>query len=186
MLVDAVAECVQQGYDLRLKIVGGGKHKSELMDRARKHGLGERVIFTGEIPSGDPVRLSLDEADLFILPSRTEGMPRAMIEAMARGLPCIGTTVGGIPELLEREDMVALNNAAALAQKIREVVADPNRMELMSKRNLAKAQEFREEILRERRIKFYNYIELMTDEWQRTGIHPCTRMSRVCAMRVRF
>ena len=109
-----------------------------------------------------------------------------MIEAMARGLPCIGTAVGGIPELLEREDMVPLNNAAALAQKIREVLTDRNRMERMSKRNLVKAMEFREETLQERRIKFYKYIKSMTGEWQRTGVHPCIWTNRVRGIRQKF
>ena len=57
MLIDAVAKCVQHGYDLKLTIVGSGKHKSELEDRARARGLGKRVHFTGEMPSGDAVRL---------------------------------------------------------------------------------------------------------------------------------
>ena len=173
ILIDAVARCVKDGFDLKLFIVGGGKHKSELEARAMAKGLGDRAFFLGELSAGDAVRQRLDEADLFILPSRTEGMPRAMIEAMARGLPCIGTAVGGIPELLPSEDMVPPNDAPALAKKIREVLAEPERMIQMSRRNLAKVEEFREENLRRRRVQFYSYIKNMTEEWQKAGVHPC-------------
>lgn len=89
-----------------------------------------------------------------------------MIEAMALGLPCIGSTAGGIPELLPPEDMVPPNDAQALAMKIREVVSDPERMTRMSARNLEKAKGYHEDILRERRNKFYQYVKERTTEWK--------------------
>lgn len=186
VLIDAVARCVEDGFDLKLVIVGGGKHKSELAARAAARGLRDRACFAGELPAGEAIRKRLDEADLFVLASRTEGIPRAMIEAMGRGLPCIGTAVGGIPELLQTEDMVSPNDASALAQQISQVLTDSNRMIRMSKRNLAKAQEFREENLRERRIKFYNYIKYMTEEWRRTGFHSCIWADQVRGIRQKF
>ena len=63
--------------------------------------LRDRVRFRGQLTTPVDVRAELDRADLFVLPSRQEGLPRAMIEAMARALPCIGSSVGGIPELLQ-------------------------------------------------------------------------------------
>jgi glycosyltransferase involved in cell wall biosynthesis len=88
-----------------------------------------------------------------------------MIEAMARALPCVGSTVGGIPELLPREDMVPPGDADALARKIIEIVSDPQRMQRMSARNLARAGDFQEEVLRERRLEFYRYVREQTEEW---------------------
>jgi glycosyltransferase involved in cell wall biosynthesis len=85
-----------------------------------------------------------------------------MIEAMALGLPCIGSAVGGIPELLPLEDMVTPADATALSRKIREVVTDPERMARMSERNLKRAREYREGVLRERRITFYQYLKERT------------------------
>ena len=73
-----------------------------------------------------------------------------MIEAMARALPCIGSTVGGIPELLPAEDMVPPGDADGLARKISEIVSDSQRMQRMSARNLARAGDFQEDVLRER------------------------------------
>jgi glycosyltransferase involved in cell wall biosynthesis len=167
ILIDAVAIAVREGLDLRLIVVGDGKHQPKLAARAARKGLGERVKFIGRLPAGEPVRRQLDMAHLFVLPSRTEGMPRAMIEAMARGLPCIGTMVGGIPELIPPEDMVPPNDALLLARKIHEVLSNPDRIVEMGQRNLCKARHYREEVLRERRQTFYRHVRRKTEEWQK-------------------
>jgi len=167
VLLDAVGQCFRQGLDLELVLIGGGKYQQQLEARAEALGLGLRVRFLGQLPAGEAVCSELDRADLFVLPSRQEGLPRAMIEAMARALPCIGSTVGGIPELLPPEDMVPPGNAEALAAKIREVVGDPARIAHMAARNLQKAGEYREEVLRGRRIGFYRYVRKATETWIR-------------------
>jgi glycosyltransferase involved in cell wall biosynthesis len=165
VLIDAVARCVADGLDLRLVLVGDGQYRPELEDRAAQHGINSRVCFLGQLPGSAAVREQLDQADLFVLPSYQEGLPRAMVEAMARGLPCIGSTVGGIPELLPPEDMVPPGDAVALADTIRAVVENPQRMSAMSARNLARASEYRNDILQARRTAFYRYIRAQTQDW---------------------
>ncbi len=113
------------------------------------------------------MRGELDRADLFVLPSRQEGLPRAMLEAMARGASLHRVHGGGIPELLPAEDLVPPGDAQALAAKIREVVGDPERMARMSARNLAKAEEYRDEALRERRLAFYDHLRKRTEIWSK-------------------
>lgn len=165
VLIDAVAICVEQGLDLKLTLVGDGQYRPQLEAQAVTRGLKERVCFKGQLTAGEAVRTHLDQADLFVLPSRQEGLPRAMIEAMARGLPCVGSTRGGIPELLPTEDMIPPGDAIALANKIREVVTDSERMAHMSAYNLEKAENYRGAILRERRNAFYRYIQAETEAW---------------------
>lgn len=165
VLLQALHHCIKQGLNLSLIVVGDGKHRGELEALAVSLGLSERVCFLGQLPAGEAVRAQLDAADVFVLPSRTEGLPRAMIEAMAWGLPCIGSTAGGIPELLPPEDMVAPGDAYALAHKIREVVTNPERMARMSTRNLEKARRYAEPILHQRRIEFYQYVKSETEAW---------------------
>lgn len=165
ILLKAFDICVKGGLNLKLVIVGGGKYIKELKKWAEKKNINNRITFTGQLSHGKAVYSQLDDADLFVLPSRQEGLPRAMIEAMARGLPCIGSTVGGIPELLQPEDLVIPGDDQALAQKIKEVVTNPERMNAMSARNLAKAREYREEILSEKRNSFYRYVKEKTEEW---------------------
>ena len=165
VLLEAIRRCVRDGIDLELVWIGGGKHQMQIEAQAQALGLGTRVKFPGQLPAGEAVREEMDRADVFVLPSRQEGLPRAMIEAMARALPCIGSTVGGIPELLPAEDLVPPGDHAALAAKIREVVSSPNRLARMSVRNLAKAQEYRDESLLKRRIEFYRYVRKATEAW---------------------
>ncbi|MGL5924164.1 glycosyltransferase family 4 protein [Chroococcidiopsis sp.] len=166
VLIKAVASCIHdKGLNLTLTLVGDGKHRSELEALAAELKIAEYVRFLGQLTVGDAVRTQLDRADLFVLPSYQEGMPRAMIEAMARGLPCIGSTVGGIPELLPAEDMVSPGNVMALADKIHEIAIDPDRMAQMSVRNLEKAKEYREKLLRERRSEFYRQVRKTTEAW---------------------
>jgi glycosyltransferase involved in cell wall biosynthesis len=165
VLIDALAACVQEELDLKLILVGDGQYRPMLEARAAALGLGERVSFRGQLTSGDPVRSELDHANLFVLPSHQEGLPRALIEAMARALPCIGSTVGGIPELLPPEDLVSPGDVAALARKIREMVTDPQRMAHASARNLERAKAYREEALFERRVTFYRSLRERTESW---------------------
>lgn len=165
VLLQAVAQCVHQGLDLELAVVGDGGHRGRLERQAASLGLTERVFFRGQLPAGGAVREELDRADLFVLPSKTEGLPRAMIEALARALPCIGSTVGGIPELLPPEDMVPPGDVAALAGKIREVVGDPQRRQRMATRNLRRAADFRSELLRQRHREFCQFLRQRTEQW---------------------
>ncbi len=82
--------------DCKLVLVGeGGEHARLVADAAD---LGERVLFTGHQPDSWPYFCI---ADLFVLPSHTEGSPLALFEAMAAGVPILATTVGGIPEAVE-------------------------------------------------------------------------------------
>ena len=159
VLIDAVARCVLKGMDLQLTMIGDGRARPILESLPAASELGNRLRFLGLLPAGKAVRDEFDKADLFVLPSRTEGLPRAMIEAMARGLPCIGSTVGGFPELLPDEDLVPPDDTAALAQKIQEVLTNKDRMQRMSRRNLEKAKEYGSDILRARRTAFYQHIK---------------------------
>jgi len=165
VLVDALARCVQRGLDLRLAFVGDGKYRNELDASATAQGLAGRVDFLGQLPMGEGVARVLDQADLFILPSHQEGLPRAMVEAMARALPCIGSTVGGIPELLPPEDLVPPGDVEALTLKIQEIATDPTRMTRMSRRNLETAGQYRDSVLQERRKAFYEYVRSGIEAW---------------------
>lgn len=167
ILIKSVHTLVKSGLSVKLIIIGDGKYKISLIEMVKNFNLQNNVSFLGHLPAGVNIRKELDNSDLFVLPSRTEGLPRSMLEAMARGLPCIGSTAGGIPELLPEKDLVPPGDVDALANKIIEVISDPERMNRMAKQNLEKAKEYREDILRERRIAFYGYIKQKTEEWKK-------------------
>jgi glycosyltransferase involved in cell wall biosynthesis len=175
VLLDAVARCRQNGLDARLVVVGDGTHRSALEQRCDALKIHERVTFRGHLPFGDAVRRELDKADLFILASRQEGLPRALLEAMARGLPAIGSTAGGIPELLPVEDLAPPSDAVALANKIEEACSDPARLEKMSRRNLATAHEYEETQLEVRRQTFLERVRDESKRW--THRNPKSRLA---------
>ncbi len=166
ILMKALVLCLQKGFQPVLTLVGDGMNRAFLEEMSRALGISDRISFTGELSAGNNVRKKLDEADLFVLPSRQEGLPRALIEAMARGLPSVGSRVGGIPQLLLDEDMVPPGNAIALATKIMDIASNPLRMSEMSKRNVQRAGQYTEQKLRDRRDEFYSYVRDRTAECQ--------------------
>src|SRR5262249_49416325 len=138
--------------------VGDGIHRPQIENVARQLGLAAECNFLGQLPAGDAVRAQCDRAHLLVMPSFAEGLPRAMIEAMARGLPCIGSAVGGIQELLPPEDMFPPNNVEKLEAKLMEVLGDPARMQQMSRRNLVTAKRYQEGNMLSRRREFYQTL----------------------------
>ncbi len=165
ILIDAVARCVRAGADLNLAIIGDGKHQPEMEARCYEKGIVDRVQFLGRLPAGEQVRSKFDQADLCVLPSFTEGLPRVLIEAMGRSLPCIGSDVGGIPELLGPENVVPAGLAGSLAGKIMEMLADPARMARESEKNLNVANRYHANALGLRRRKFYQHLRDRTQSW---------------------
>lgn len=84
----------------------------------------------------------LDQLDLYIQPSFTEGLPRALIEAMSRGLPALASDVGGIPELLDAEYMFSSFEEDIFADKILKFIQDENLRELCGNNNYIKAKDY--------------------------------------------
>jgi glycosyltransferase involved in cell wall biosynthesis len=166
VVIDAVAALAREGHDVRLTWVGDGMYQPAMEARAQDLGISTRVDFLGALPPGAAVREELDKANLFLLVSRAEGLGRALIEAMARGLPCIGSNVGGILELLPTEDLVEPGEAAALTEKIREIASNPSRMATMAERNLFKAKEYRADALLERQLAFLRSVREQATTWQ--------------------
>lgn len=165
ILIEAVAVCRKKGFNVQLTLLGDGVYQDAFMRKAQESGIAKFVEFIGRIPPGQPIREYLDNADIFVLPSLTEGLPRSLIEAMARALPCIGTAVGGIKELLLERDLVNPGNVEHLADKLMSVITNPDRMREMSLYNLEKAKEFRFDELNKRRIKFYKKVSEATREY---------------------
>lgn len=118
-LIAATAQLAAQGLAIMVIIVGDGRHHERLRDMARDLGVASQIRFVGRVNSRTVIRELFSEADLFCMPSRTEGLPRALIEAMAQGLPAVATRVGGIPELLAPSALVSPDDPVGLAQRIR-------------------------------------------------------------------
>lgn len=98
VLVDAAALVLQRFPDARFHCVGGGPERSRIETRMAARGVAHAFSLLGP---QDDVAARLSAADIFVLPSRTESMPNALLEAMAAGLPVVASAVGGIPEVID-------------------------------------------------------------------------------------
>lgn len=157
-LIEAIALLARDGLPVRLVHVGEGRFRPRLTRLAARRGVAGQVAFRGALPPGESVRAEFDAADLFVMPSRTEGQGRALIEAMARAMPAIGSTAGGIPELLPSECLVAPDDVSGLAAKIRRMLSDPGWQAVASARNLRRARDFSATVLAERRTVYYRLV----------------------------
>ncbi len=173
LVISALRDCRSAGLDVELVIVGDGRERAELARHAERLGVQRWVTFRGQLPAGAAVRRELDDAHLFVMASRVEGLPRALVEAMARALPCIGTQVGGIPELLPPEALVPTEDAAALAARIRELAADDGRRREWSRRSWETARTYREAELQPTREAFFRAVaEAARTERPHSGAEP--------------
>jgi glycosyltransferase involved in cell wall biosynthesis len=157
-LLHAAALC-ESRLTFRILLVGAGHYLPEMKTLAAQLGIADRVEFRGELSSGRSIFEFLDSIDLFVMPSRAEGLPRALVEAMFRGCPCIASTVGGIPELLDASDLVPPGSPERLAKLILQVAADSDRLLAMSARNLDKAAQFSPQTLNELRRAFLEEVK---------------------------
>lgn len=99
ILVRAFADLLEQGYVVRLKFVGDGEDRKQLESYVMSQALNSLVEFEGAL-NHEQTRKILGSADLFVLASFAEGLPVALMEAMAMEIPCISTYIAGIPELI--------------------------------------------------------------------------------------
>lgn len=122
---------------IRLVQIGGGPLTAELAAQVERLGLGDRVELRG-VDWSVRVADGLSAFDLFVLPSRTEGLPVSIMEAMLAGLPIVSTDVGSVREEVTPGDnglLVPPEDPAALAVAINELMADPARRVEMGRRS---------------------------------------------------
>lgn len=126
---------LMQAFDLAapmgkatLTIVGGGDLMDEVVAWARQHG--DAVTIAGWVDGSDVLKL-YDASDVLLLPSYAEGFPNVVIEAMARGLPVIATSIGAIPDTLNdgrNGVVIAPRDGAALAAAMARYIVEPERV----------------------------------------------------------
>jgi glycosyltransferase involved in cell wall biosynthesis len=139
-LLDAVELLAQDGVELEVVIVGGGPLEDELRTRAASSRASVHVL-----GSRDDVPELLPAFDLFVVSSRFEGLPIAMLEAMAAGVPVVATDVGGVPEVIAGERggrLVAAASPASLADAIKDLLEDADARSRLSAAARTRAADF--------------------------------------------
>ncbi len=130
-LIDAWALVAATHPEARLVIAGSGDQEQAIRARITRHGLQEKVRLLG---SRDDVPQLLQAADLFVSSSHLEGLPVAVLEALAAGLPVVGTEVGDVPHVLIKDTGIVVppRQPAQLAEAIVALLDDPARRQAMS------------------------------------------------------
>jgi glycosyltransferase involved in cell wall biosynthesis len=127
VLIAAAPRILARYADAEFWVVGDGTCREQLIGLARSSGVSQSFHFLGH---REDVPAVLAQADLFVLPSRSEAFPNAVTEAMAAGLPVVATDVGGIPELVadgQTGRLVPPGDAAALSRALLDLLDDPAR-----------------------------------------------------------
>jgi glycosyltransferase involved in cell wall biosynthesis len=132
-----------KGHEARLVFVGSGPDMESLEREAHTNGLTDLVTFRGAL-NHDQTREQLTEADVFALASFAEGIPVALMEAMAMSIPCVSTNVAGIPELI-RDDvdglLVPASSVEAMAGALESLLVDRELRERLGRSGRARVTE---------------------------------------------
>ena len=131
-------------------LIGNGDI-NRLKEIAETAGVSSQVIFHGAIPHSKVLDF-FDDIDVYVQPSKQEGLPRALVEAMSRGCLCVGSRIAGIPELLEPEYLFKKGSVNEIINILRKVT--PESLVSQAKRNFDKAKEYDVNVLNNRRTKF--------------------------------
>jgi glycosyltransferase involved in cell wall biosynthesis len=126
-LIEAAARIRRTRPDVHFLVVGSGPKASEIHRQIIERGLECAFVCVGQQVDVLPYLAAMD---VFVLPSLWEGMPRALMEAMAAGIPAVGTNVSGIRDLIEdgvTGFLVPAGDASSLAEAIMSMLADPVR-----------------------------------------------------------
>jgi glycosyltransferase involved in cell wall biosynthesis len=136
-LIRAMALLSENDSSIKLLLVGDGSERQELMTLTDELNLKDNIIFIGRVPN-EKVPMYLAASDIFALPSKSEGFPLVVLEAMASGLPVVTTRVRGLPEIVKEGVngyIVDPQNSEQLAAKLQMLINDSNLRQQISKNN---------------------------------------------------
>lgn len=153
-VIRAIAKLRKEGCRFEYRLVGNG-NPTYLQNVAEKLQISDQIKFYGVIQH-DCITNILDETDIYIQPSKQEGLPRALVEAMSRACPALGSNIAGIPELLDQDCMFNKGDVESICQALRSFTTD--KMKKQAKINFEKAKLYELPILEARRTKFFNIV----------------------------
>ena len=166
-VVQTLALLKKQGLSNYIYHMIGEGDQTFIHSVAEKHGVSDQIVFHGAVSHSEVLRLLREECDIYVQPSLQEGLPRAVIEAMSLGVPCIGSDVAGIPELLE--DRFMFNRRKNIPEQLKSLMLSMTKdVQLQqSKQNFVIAQYYEIDKLNKRR---FDFLESFKDFIEKTSI----------------
>ncbi|WP_170002379.1 glycosyltransferase [Pseudopontixanthobacter vadosimaris] len=156
-VLQALTTLRKKGRPITFHVLGGGDRQPWIAE-AESLGVGDLVTFDGTLPEGEAVFDWLDDIDIYLQPSLQEGLPRALIEALSRACPAIGSNCAGIPELLDDTMIVPMRDVPALESAIARLKEDKDLMAEQARKNFATAHDYLAPKLQARRDAFYSRV----------------------------
>lgn len=151
-VIEAISRLNKHGYNFEYHLVGGG-NQSYLRGLAEKYKIEDKVKFLGALPHKEVFEF-IRNIDIYIQPSNAESHGRVIVEAMSCACPVIGSSTGGIPELVSQEFVFKRKNVSDLENKIKKMTKE--KMIYEAKRSFEKVQEFQCDLLNQKRTEFYS------------------------------
>ncbi|MDT3778018.1 glycosyltransferase family 4 protein [Nitrospira sp. MA-1] len=149
VLLRAASVLLKQKSSFKLSIVGEGHDRARLETMTKQLALGDNVTFVGPLPY-EEVMSWYERAHVLVLPTRSEGFPKVLVEAMCYGVVCVATDIGLIPWMLkERGFVFPYGDVEALANQLRNIVENSADIQRLSKEASAWAQNYSIEGVRE-------------------------------------
>ncbi len=141
-----------------LVFVGDGPEIPRLVAKSKELDVFEQIQFLGRISNESALYAAYHTADFFVLPSKTEGTPRSLLEAMACGLVCLASNVGGIPEVLPKDYLFNWDDSEAFGEKIASLAATSAILSDIGAANREIAKEYEDTHLQLIRDGFYRKL----------------------------
>jgi phosphatidylinositol alpha-1,6-mannosyltransferase len=158
---DSIKACsiaIGRGVPVRLHFAGEGPDLGMLEGLVSDLKLQSDIIFHGHISARGELNRLIDSCDVFIMPTASEGLPRSMLEAMARGLPAIGSLTPGVDELLRKSDSFEVGDVQAIASLIEALARAPERLSEMSAYSISVASNYLNSALSPKRRFLYTLL----------------------------
>lgn len=144
--------------NITFTFIGWGNEVRKLQELAIELGIDKNVVFLGRISNHNELRDIIKEHDFFVFPSKTEGLPRCIIEAMACSLVCVASNVGGIPELLQSENLFCPNDVEGFSHQLQLIITNSEKYRKYSLENYQRALEFSDYEQMNQRNQFFKNI----------------------------
>ena len=183
-LIESIYYLNREGYDIQLDIVGKPDSQAyvmELKSLAAKYEIESKIMFHGYVPFGEDIFQLYRDADISVIPSLSEGLPRVIVESWAFGLPLVATRVGGIPDIVVNEAnglLVAPKSGQEIYKAIKKIIDDEN----LRKKLIRNGLEFAKSHTKEKQV--FSMVKIMEQylglrlSWEVTDEKYCISQAR--------
>jgi glycosyltransferase involved in cell wall biosynthesis len=157
-MIEAAAEVLLKLPDYRLMIIGDGPERQTIEQQISRYRLSERICLTGTLSQTEIARI-LNESELFVMSSVSEGFPKALLEAMACGTPAVVTSACNADSIIDEVGIaVPARDSRSLAIAIETILADRTRWQQLSKNCLEIARQYQWDIISNRIFNLYKRL----------------------------